>query len=326
MNKHNSSLSLRLSAIFSLILVLAFNTLAFADGAQNYQQKAGLSGKLVSTGSDTLANLMAYWVEDFQSIYPHVEFELHSEGSSTAPPALLNGISHIAPMSRLMSSEELAQFQQKFGYPPTAVEVAIDAIAVFVHRDNPLPAISVEQLAAIFSANSNCHGQQKISQWGQLGLTDSWHSKPIEPYGRNAESGSYSFFKQAVLCNQDFATNMQNLPGSGSIVQAISYNQHAIGFSGMGYKTSGVRTLPIVVNGSLTWPNSENKAQWNYPLSRFLTLYVNKPPERPLPPLTQEFLLYILSKNGQKTVELDGYVKVANSVIEQNLIKLSLSR
>jgi phosphate transport system substrate-binding protein len=302
-----------------LLMLTAIKVNAQEGEFADYQQQLNISGKIVSTGSDTLANLMSFWGDDFKVIYPNVEFEMHSEGSATAPPALLTATTDLAPMSRRMSDDERNTFFQRWGYLPTEMAVAVDAVALFVHRDNPLPSITLNQLAAIFSNAGDCIHHEKITTWGALGLADSWYYKHIETYGRNADSGSYSFFKDAVLCQSEFNHNMQNLPGSGSIVQAVSYNPYAIGFSGRGYKTSGVRTLPILLNGKLTLPSDLNTVEWGYPLSRYLYIYINKAPAKALTPLVREFMTYVLSKKGQKTVELDGYVAISAELANKNV-------
>ena len=290
----------------------------------DYQAQGKLSGKIYATGSDTLANMMSFWAEEFSRRYPEVEFELHAEGSNTAPPALLNGSSNLAPMSRQMNAAELALFQQKYGYQPTAIKVAVDAIAVFVHRNNPLKSISIKQLDQIFSAQMQCGGTKKLTHWGELGLDEKWQHQAIEILGRDSRSGSYSFFKDIALCRGMFASNMQTLPGSASIVQAISNNPAAIGFSGMGYKTSGVRTLAIMHQGEALLPSVAADTNWDYPLSRFLYLYVNKAPGIALPELLREFVLFVLSNSGQQTVELDGYAAVSPQVIADDLHKLEI--
>jgi phosphate transport system substrate-binding protein len=307
-----------------LLLIKPFSIKAFNSPIGDYQSKGELTGEIKSTGSDTLANLMSFWAQEFQYRYPNIEFELHSEGSTTAPPALLTGASNLAPMSRAMKTEELALFQHKFGYQPIAIKVAMDAIAVFVHRDNPLTGITIEQLDRIFSDHALCGQHSQITRWEQLGLTEQWTHKKIDVLGRDSRSGSYSFFKDVALCTGAFSADMQILPGSGSIVQAISNNINAIGFSGMGYKTSGVRTLAIIQNEKMTLPNISTDTNWDYPLARFLYLYVNKSPNEPLPPVLREFILLVLSNTGQHTVELDGYAAVSEAVIEENLQKLAI--
>ncbi|WP_340680550.1 phosphate ABC transporter substrate-binding protein [Paraglaciecola sp.] len=312
-------------AVFTLyILFKPLSVWSSNSPLGEYQSKGALTGKINSTGSDTLANLMSFWADEFKHRFPNVEFELHSEGSTTAPPALLAGTSNLAPMSRKMRAAELALFQQKFGYQPLAIKVAMDAIAVFVHRDNPLDAITIEQLDRIFSEHTLCGRHAKIVHWGEAGLTGQWAGKKITVLGRDPRSGSYSFFKEISLCGGDFSLDMEALPGSGSIVQAISNNHNAIGFSGMGYKTSGVRTLPIIHNGIMTLPNISAETNWDYPLTRFLYLYINKTPSEPLPEVLREFILLVLSNTGQHTVELDGYAAVSETIIEENLQKLAI--
>jgi phosphate transport system substrate-binding protein len=306
-----------------LCCVFSISVCAEDELFTDYRVKTDLSGNIVATGSDTLASLMAFWAEDFSKLYPAVAFEMHNEGSATAPPALLVGASQIAPMSRRMSDAEFNEFENKLGFLPTEIPVAVDAIALFVHRDNPLEGITLNQLAAIFSSDGDCIEHKKVTTWGELGLDDAWRYKHIEAFGRNADSGSYSFFKDTVLCQSSFNEKMINLPGSGSIVQAVSYNPYAIGFSGKGYKTSGVKTLPILINGKATLPTNLNNTEWVYPLSRYLYLYVINPPNRPISEVTREFVTFVLSKQGQKIVELDGYVSIPPQLAQLNIDKIN---
>ncbi|MEP1446671.1 MAG: phosphate ABC transporter substrate-binding protein [Paraglaciecola sp.] len=314
--------SLKALLVSSMFVLSTHDAQAIDPQILPYQHIPAFKGKVNSMGSDTLANLMAFWTNEFKVMYPEVEISLHSEGSATAPPALLKGIANIAPMSRKMTANELNVFELKHGYHPTPIKVAIDAIAIFVHKSNPLEHISISQLEAIFSAAPRCMQSSRIHYWRDLIETDIKRTV-IDVFGRNADSGTNGFFRNLVLCNGRYLDSMQRLPGNASIVQAISNNPNAIGFSGLGYKTSGVRTLAILHKGKATLPDNIGGTNWEYPLARYLYLYVNKQPDKTLEKSVYEFILYVLSKAGQTTVELDGYNALPLSVIQQELKKIA---
>lgn len=281
-----------------------------------YQQVSGVTGSLSSIGSDTLNNLMTLWAEGFRKTYPNVRIGIEGKGSSTAPPALIEGTAQIGPMSRPMKAEEIDAFEKKHGYKPTEVKVAIDALAVFVHKDNPLKGISVKQVDGIFSKTRKSGGDD-ITEWGQLGL-DAWKGRPVSLFGRNSASGTYGFFQEHALGKGDFKATVKEQPGSSAVVQGIGADPYAIGYSGIGYKTSGVRALPLAgEDGSFYDPTYDNALSGDYPLARFLMVYVNKKPGQPLDTLTLEFLKYVLSKEGQAIVEKDGYYPVPAEVAEE---------
>ncbi|RLV61506.1 phosphate ABC transporter substrate-binding protein PstS family protein [Parashewanella curva] len=299
-------------------------TAAIDPKLPTYQKTSGVSGNLSSVGSDTLANMMTLWAEEFQEVYPNVNIQIQAAGSSTAPPALTEGTSQFGPMSRKMRPNEEESFEKKYGYKPTPVRVAIDALAVFVHKDNPIKGLSIEQLDGIFSSTHRCGGSD-VKRWGDLGLKGSWAGKDIQLYGRNSVSGTYGYFKKKALCRGDFKPNVNEQPGSASVVQSVSQSLNAVGYSGIGYKTAGVKAVAISKRGNrYVAATSENAGNGTYPLSRYLYLYVNKHPNKPLEPMQREFLRYILSKQGQKVVDKDGYVSVPNAVVMQDLKKLGI--
>ncbi|WP_305455412.1 PstS family phosphate ABC transporter substrate-binding protein [Photobacterium leiognathi] len=290
-----------------------------------YKRVSGISGNLSSVGSDTLANLMTYWAEEFKRRYPNVNIQIQTAGSSTAPTALVEATAQIGPMSRMMKTKEVEAFEQEYGYKPTAIKVAVDALAVFVHEDNPLKGINFEQLDAIYSRTLRCGGLEPINQWGQLGLTGSWQNRGIQLFGRNSVSGTYGYFKKRALCRGDFRNNVNEQPGSASVVQSVSISLNAIGYSGIGYKTTGIKAIPVAREGDdYVEATIENSVNGRYPLSRFLYVYVNKHPNKPLAPMEGEFLRFILSSDGQKIVQKDGYIPLPVAVVEQNLAKLGL--
>jgi len=309
----------------TLVLLCSLATAALADTSHldpalpEYKTVSGVSGNLNSIGSDSLNNLMTLWAEGFKKAYPNVNIQIEGKGSSTAPPALIEGTAQIGPMSRPMKAEEIDAFEKKFGYKPTEVKLAIDALAVFAHKDNPLKGVTMQQVDAMFSKTRKMGGDD-ITEWGQLGL-DAWKGRSISLFGRNSASGTYGFFQEHALAKGDFKPTVKEQPGSSAVVQGVGADPYAVGYSGIGYKTSGVRALPIAGDdGTFYEANYENALSGDYPLARFLMVYVNKKPGQPLDALTLEFLKFVLTKEGQAIVEKDGYypmpAELAAEVVE----------
>ena len=290
----------------------------------NYSKASGVSGNLSSAGSDTLANLMTLWAEEYKRLYPNVNIQIQAAGSSTAPPALTEGTANIGPMSRDMKDKEIEAFEKKFGYKPTAIRVAIDALAVFVHKDNPIKGMTMEQVDAVFSSTRKCGAKDNATRWGQLALTGGWASRDMQLFGRNSVSGTYGYFKEYALCKGDFKNNVNEQPGSASVVQSVSASLNGIGYSGIGYITSGVKAVPLSKAGSTDFVDAteENALKGSYPLSRFMFIYVNKAPNKALPPLEMEFIKMVLSKAGQEVVVKDGYIPMPKKVVDKELEKL----
>jgi len=290
-----------------------------------YEKASGVSGNLSSVGSDTLANLMTLWAEEFKRNYPNVNIQIQAAGSSTAPPALTEGTSNMGPMSRKMKDKELEAFEKKFGYKPTAIPVAIDALAVFAHKDNPIKGLSFADVDAIFSSTRKCGAEKEVTKWGDLGLTGSLADQSIQLFGRNSVSGTYGYFKKHALCKGDYKNSVNEQPGSASVVQSISTSINGIGYSGIGYKTASVRAVPLSKEGTdYIAATPENAVNGSYPLSRFLWVYVNKKPGQELAPLEREFVKLVLSKVGQEVVVKDGYVPLPAKVVEKQLSDLGL--
>jgi phosphate transport system substrate-binding protein len=292
-------------------------------GIMPYQKASGVSGNLSSVGSDTLANLMTLWAEEFKRAYPNVNIQIQAAGSSTAPPALTEGTSNVGPMSRKMKSKELESFEKKFGYKPTAIPVAIDALAVFVNKDNPIKGLSIAELDGIFSSTQKCEGAKDVAKWGDVGVGGKLAAQDIQLYGRNSVSGTYGYFKKKALCKGDFKASVNEQPGSASVVQSVSTSINAIGYSGIGYKTTGVRALPLSKKGAdYIEATAENSVNGTYPLARFLYVYVNKAPNKPLAPLEREFIKLVLSKQGQEVVVKDGYIPLPKNVVDKALASI----
>ncbi len=313
-----SSLGLAISLAFSS------NAVALDSDLKSYEKSQGVAGNLSSVGSDTLANMMTFWAEEFKRNYPNVNIQIQAAGSSTAPPALTQSTSQFGPMSRKMKSKEIEAFEKRFGYKPTAIRVAIDALAVFAHKDNPIKGLTIKQVDSIFSITHKCGGKT-IERWGDLNLTGDWARKDIQLYGRNSVSGTYGYFKKKALCKGDFNTKVNEQPGSASVVQSVASSLNALGYSGIGYKTSSVKAVPLAKKGTnYIEATKENALKGTYPLSRFLYVYVNKHPNKPLAKMDAEFVKMILSKSGQKIVEKDGYIPLSARVAERELAKLGL--
>jgi len=289
-----------------------------------YQKESGVSGNLSSVGSDTLANLMTLWAESFKRNYPNVNIQIQAAGSSTAPPALTEATANIGPMSRKMKDKELDAFEKKYGYKPMAIPVAIDALAVYVNKDNPISGMTIAQVDAIMSSTRKCGYATDIATWGDAGLADSWKNKSIQLYGRNSVSGTYGYFKKKALCKGDYKSNVNEQPGSASVVQSVSTSLNGIGYSGIGYKTSGVKAVALTKKEGSPFvaATPENALSGKYPLARFLYVYVNKKPNQALAPLEREFIRMVLSKEGQKIVIKDGYIPLPAKVVNKTLAKL----
>lgn len=307
----------------ALLIALLPATLSHAELA-DYERVSGVSGNLSSAGSDTLANLMTLWTESFKKAYPNVNIQVQAAGSSTAPPALTEGTSNFGPMSREMKDKEIESFETRYGYKPTAIRVAVDALAVYVHKDNPLESLSIPQVDAVFSVTRRCGADAIVTRWGDLGMSGQWQERPIQLYGRNSVSGTYGYFKQAALCKGDFKNTVNEQPGSASVVQSISSSLNGIGYSGIGYITSDVKALALseADGDEAIAANAENVATGDYPLSRYLYVYVNKKPGEPLPPLEREFIKLVLSKQGQEIVNKDGYIPVSARIAGRELKKI----
>ncbi len=314
------------ASLFAFVFTFALNS-GFAaepvtvDAAiPAYTKTSGVSGNLSSIGSDTMNNLMTLWCEGFTKEYPNVRCQIEGKGSSTAPPALIEGTAQFGPMSRAMKQAEIDQFEKAFGYKPTEVSTSLDTLAVYVNKDNPLECLTMEQVDAIFSKTRKCGGSEDIMTWGQVGLTGDMANVPMSLYGRNSASGTYGYFKEHALCKGDYKDAVKEQPGSASVVQGVTEDKAGIGYSGIGYITSGVKALKLGTKpGECAPPDLADVLNGAYPLGRYLYLYVNKKPNEALDPLRLEFLKYVLSQQGQEVVIKDGYLPIPASVASEQM-------
>lgn len=320
---------MRTNVLFPCVLALATALVASSSRAANgqadpalkaYQPASGVSGNLNSIGSDTLNNLMTLWAEGYHKYYPSVNVQVEGKGSATAPPALIQGTAQLGPMSREMKKEEEEEFEKAFGYKPTRISVAIDCLAVYVHKDNAIKGLSLDQVDGVFSKTRKS-GAANAATWGDLGVKGEMAAKALSLYGRNSASGTYAYFKEHALGKGDFKDEVKEQPGSAAVVQGVAKDRAAIGYSGIGYRTSEVRTVPLAkkAGGEMVEPTFANTLTGKYPLGRALYVYINKKPNEPAPPVVKEFIKYVLSKEGQEAVVKDGYGPLPVSVIEKQL-------
>jgi phosphate transport system substrate-binding protein len=319
------------SGVGLILLVLLMTRPLLADDAVKpdaalpvYQKTSGISGNLNSVGSDTMNNLMTYWAEGFAKVYPNVKVQVEGKGSSTAPPALIAGTAQLGPMSRPMKDSEIDAFEAQFSHKPLVIRTSLDSLAVYVNKDNPLQSLTLPQVDAIFSKTRRLGYPQPINTWGQVGLTGTWAAQPISLYGRNSASGTYGFFKEHVLGNGDYRDEVKEQPGSASVVQGVTEDKLGIGYSGIGYRTSGVRAIALAPKEGAPpiAATAEHVYDGTYPLSRFLFLYINKDPDKPLDPLVREFVKFVLSKDGQEVVVKDGYLPLPAAVAADEMKKI----
>ncbi len=294
-----------------------------ADAAPaDYKAVEGVTGTIKSIGSDSMNNLMTLWAEGFKKMYPNVQVEIEGKGSATAPPALISGAAQFGPMSRAMKADEEAAFEAKFGYKPTAIATSLDMIGVFVHKDNPIKKLTLQQVDAVFSKNRLGGYSEDVTTWGQLGLKGEWVNKRISLYGRNSASGTYGYFKELGLFKGDYKDSVKEQPGSSSVVQGVASDKYAIGYSGIGYKTVDVRVVLLAARetDAAIEATEENAYSGEYPLARFLYLYINAKPGERLDPLRREFIKYVLSNQGQADVTKDGYYPLVGEMVRDALV------
>lgn len=305
-------------------IISAGESVAVDSNIKQYVKVGGVSGNLNSIGSDTMNNLMTYWAEGFNKAYPNVKIQIEGKGSTTAPPSLISGTSQVGPMSRAMKPTEIDAFEKKYGYKPTEIKTSLDALAVYVNKDNPVKGLSFPQIDAIFSKTRKGAYKTDITTWGQLGLTGDWATRQISLYGRNSASGTYGYFKERALYKGDYKSMVKEQPGSASVVQGVTEDRYAMGYSGVGYRTSGVRAMPLSFKGGEPYKEAEmeNVLNGSYPLARFLYVYINKKPGQPLDPMVREFIKFILSRDGQEVVIKDGFMPLPASVVDAEFKKI----
>ncbi|MCC6002186.1 MAG: phosphate ABC transporter substrate-binding protein PstS family protein [Pararhodobacter sp.] len=310
-----------LMSVAALALTTAAHAQTIDPNLPVYEPVQGVSGNLVSIGSDTLNNQMTLWSEGFRTFYPNVAIQIQGAGSGTAPPALVEGTAQFGPMSRPMRGSEIEEFEANFGYEPTPMRGAIDALGVFVHRDNPIECLSLQQVDAIFSSTRAGGADAALTTWGQVGLTGEWANRPIAMYGRNSASGTYGYFREVALFGGDYSPEVREQPGSSTVIQGVASDVNGIGYSGVGYATADVRAVAISAEpgGECFDPSGDNAAGGLYPIARFLYIYMNVDPNADMEPLRAEFVRYVYSQQGQQDVLRAGFFPINQRVAEMDL-------
>jgi phosphate transport system substrate-binding protein len=299
-----------------LMLALAASPAAAATpkvdpGLLPYKPAAGLSGTLAVGGSDTLDPVVQLWLTGFRTLHEKVNVKSSAQGSESGFLCLLESTCTVGTMSREMTKAEISAFESKHGYPPTRVVVAVGALAVFVHASNPISAISMEQLDAIYSMSRKAGLKDPLTTWGQLGLGGDWSNRRITPYGRDEHSGTRSFFKDKVLMKGDFRPNVNAMGDPQSLTEAVSLDATAIGYGSFNDANSLMKTVPIVQQGGTpSIPTLDAILKGDYSLVRFFYVYLNKPTGKGLSPMASSFLTYILSREGQTAVASVGLIPV----------------
>jgi phosphate transport system substrate-binding protein len=312
--------------------------LAIDPSLARYNATAQINGRFKVQGSDTMHALMRRLSLEFQSRQPNVAIDLRSGGSTKAisefveplqrgqiavkeertnPPVLVSS-------SRELSESEVKRFKSHRGYDPLAIPIAVDAVALYVHKDNPLPGLTLDQVDAIFSTTHYRGYGKDLTTWGDLGLADGWEHAKIHLYGRDRKSGTRAFFQEHVLAGGEFKPALREEPGAASVILAMSRDPFGIGYSGIGLQASSVRIVPLAESAGmpLITPSAATVADQTYPLRRLLYLYVDKPPGASLPQAVQEFLAFVKSREGQEAVVRAGFYPLPMDQMEKFSIAL----
>ncbi len=306
----------------------------------HYTPSGELSGTIKSVGADTMETLMTYWIQLFAQANPGMKIEMEAKASGTAAPALTAGTAQIGPVAREMLPNEIVPFEQKYGYKPFAVRVAggsyrtpgkTHALCFYVHKDNPVGKLTFAQLDAIFSTTRKRGYKEEITTWGQLGLTGEWADKKIALWGLIRPNGIANFIQERIMLGGDYKsginerTTVGSLPALDAIVQGIEKDRYAIGYAGFSNGTPGVKVVALAEKGEGTYYQGtfDEVVGHKYPLSRFIYIYVNRPPGKPLSPVVKEFLSMALSKEGQEAVVREGiFLPLPAEILKKERAKL----
>lgn len=308
-------------------------------GIASYTAPSNLSGNMVISGSDTMQPLVLKLVTAFRQIHHNAKVGVQGGGTEKALMQFLIGQAQIRrgdgyysghqissdvsllASSRRLTEEERQDFRSRYGYDVTEIPIAMDAVAVYVNRDNPLQGLTLEQVDAVFGTDHKRGLQGDIATWGQLGLKDGWEQQPLHLYGRDKQSGTRTFFKHAALLDGDLKGTVREEPGSAMEILAISRDPLAIGYVGTGFQTSMVKAVPLAEKAGMPFvaPNAEAAASGSYPLGRALYFYAKKDPKEELEPVVLEFLKFVNSREGQRAVAKAGAYPLLATQVAKNL-------
>lgn len=288
-----------------------------------------LQGQLISTGSVTMAELMYAFAQTLSERHPGISMQVHAAGSATAPPALIEGTANIGAMSRPMRADELQRFRQRHGHDLTMRMVAHDAIVMIVNLRNPLPDISLTQIAQLFSASMACPqmlAQPLLQTWSDIlppqTPTGAFGRRSIQRYSRNSASGTYSWFRENALCGAAMAPAVHRMLSHAAIVNAVQQSDNGIGYIGYAHSGFGTRTLPIRTGSEASQrilADAANITDGSYPLSRQLYLYLNLPPDDAMSSAVVALLRLIYSPTGEQIIARAGLLPLSAAQQRQQL-------
>ena len=305
-----------------------------------YQPTQGISGRVTIVGSDTMQPLMAKLAAAFRLLHPNTKFGVEGQGSGESIREFMLGLSlqrrgdkaagrgtegasstGLLASSRPLTDQEIKGFVSHHGYEPIGIPIAMDAVAIYVHNDNPIERLTLEQVDGMFSSTLKRSKGSRLTTWGQAGLKERWSQQPIHLYGRNKKSGTRDFFKHVALVDGELTDDVQEQPGSASEILAIAQDPLAVGYAGVGFHSSMVRIVPLQqeTEGAAILPSAESVSNGQYPLARPLYLYVNKNPKEKLDPVVGEFLKFVNSRQGQETVARANFYPLTAAQISKNL-------
>lgn len=293
-----------------------------------YLTKEKLSGEIAIWGSDTLLNMVTYWIEGLKKHHPDINIQCERKCSEflhqDSLAGLTTGTLQIVPMSRLARPAEIEAFRAAKEYPPTEIRIGLEAHCIIVHKDNPLDSLTLEQADAVFSMNRRRGAGNDMRIWGGLGLAGDWSTLPIALYGRNSASATHAFFRDRVLKGGSFKEEIKEQPASASVVVAVADDKSAIGYVGTGYATPGVKKLRISEKAGAPGVAADpaRVLDGSYPLSRWLYLYIDRAPAKAVHPIVREFCRYALSREGQEVVRKDALIPIPARIAREEAKKL----
>jgi phosphate transport system substrate-binding protein len=334
-----------LPVLFALVLVITGAHAHTLDALPRYEPEQVVSGTLRSWGNENMVTLMKYWQEGFRKHHPEVRFEDNLKSSATAIGALYSGVADLGLMGREIWPMEVLGFKQILGHEPLGITVAGGAydvnsktlpMIVFVNKNNPISKLTLTQLDAIFGSEHLRGAPRNIRKWGDLGLTGEWADKPIKVYGYKVDSGLAFYFAQEVLKGSALWNGeLRQIGGQFGVswgddakraIEDVGKDRYAIAYIGMQYLNPQlVKPIALATQEGEPYiePTKDNVRKRLYPLTRSVSIFINRPPGKPVEPRVREFMRYVLSREGQEDVIREGdFLPLTPEVVSQQLKKL----
>ena len=332
--------------LFVLGITAVLSAADFLTNLRPYQPQQTVTGTIRVWGNNYIPSLMKNWEDGFQPFQPNIKFETRLPGTEAALAGLYGNIADVVFIGREVYAPERNGFRGRFGYDPLEIQISSGSFAtphktfslqVFVHENNPITKLTLQQVDAIFGCELRRGGKEPIRKWGQLGLAGTWTNQPIHVYGYNFDTGMAGYFRHVVLMDspkwndqlKDFdngrEANGEVINAGVYILQALAKDPYGIAFANVLYANPSVKALALASEPGQPYygPTKENVWLRKYPISRFTTLATNRPPGHPVNPKVKEFVRYILSKEGMTAVVRDGsYLPLTQELIDKQLSKL----